>query len=61
MDDALDWVPGGAAGVAMIAGTVALGTYYLATRPKGRPPMFPLDEQAFLEQEVSQEICKKKY
>lgn len=43
---------GGAAGAAMMAGAVALGTYYAATRQKGSPPMFPLDEQAFLEYEV---------
>ncbi|ODM95370.1 Long-chain-fatty-acid--CoA ligase 1 [Orchesella cincta] len=61
MEEALDWVPGGAAGVAMIAGTVALGTYYLATRPKGRPPMFPLNEQAFLEQEGAEMIRTSRF
>lgn len=36
----------------MAAGAVALGTYYVATRQKGKPPMFPLDDQALIEYEV---------
>ena len=49
MEDVLEWVPGGATGAVVLAGAVAAGTYYVATRPKGTPPMFPLDEQAFLQ------------
>ena len=58
MAEALEWVPGGAAGAVMLAGAVAAGTYYMATRPTGTPPMFPLDEQAFLEPVSSEFICK---
>jgi len=49
MGDLLEWVPGGSTGAAMLASAVAAGAYYVATRPKGQPPMFPLDDQAFLE------------
>jgi len=51
------WNEGGATGAVVMAGAVALGTYYVATRQKGKPPMFPLDEQAFLEIEVSVQYC----
>ncbi|XP_021955219.1 long-chain-fatty-acid--CoA ligase 1 isoform X2 [Folsomia candida] len=61
MEDALEWFPGGAAGAAMMAGAVALGTYYAATRQKGSPPMFPLDEQAFLEYEGTEMIRTSRF
>jgi len=48
MEEALEWIPGGVPGALAIGSAVALGTYYAATRQKGEPPMFPLDEQSFL-------------
>lgn len=52
MDKYLEYV-GGTTGAIALGGIAAASAYYLATRPKSEDPLFPLDEQTILENEVS--------
>lgn len=52
MDNYLQYV-GGTTGAIALTGVAAASAYYLATRPVEEKPLFPLDCQTFIENEVS--------
>lgn len=44
---------GGGAGALALTGVAAASAYYLTSRPTPQRPLFPLDAQCILEEEVS--------